>query len=67
MMEGKSFSEATLKEAILAKFGPQARFHTCSTDGLNADELIKFLTAKGKFKPLNEGFTVDLKSVCEDY
>ncbi|MFI3261881.1 MAG: YecH family metal-binding protein [Rikenellaceae bacterium] len=67
MMEGNSYSKATLKEAIVARFGADQLFHTCSAKGLDAEGIIEFLTAKGKFKPYEEGFTVDLTKVCKDY
>lgn len=67
MMEGNSYSTASLKEAIIEKFGANQTFHTCSAKGLEVDAIIEFLTQKGKFKPSNDGFTVDLTKVCKDY
>ncbi len=67
MMEGNSYSKSSLREAIVTKFGADQLFHTCSAKGLDIDSLIDFLEAKGKFKPFEEGFTVDLKMVCKDY
>lgn len=65
MMEGNSYSEASLKEAIVSKFGKEQLFYTCSADNMNVDELIEFLKAKGKFMPADEnGFTVDKSKVC---
>ena len=34
---------------------------------MNADEIIEFLTAKGKFKSTEDGFTMDMSKVCSDY
>ncbi len=31
---------------------------------MNVDELIEFLKEKGKFMPMNDGFTVDVSKVC---
>ncbi len=67
MMEGNSYSTASLKEAIVNKFGTEARFNTCSAEGMDADEIISFLEAKGKFKPCESGFTMDISKVCADY
>lgn len=64
MMEGNSYSEASLKEAIISKFGKEQRFYTCSAENMEADELIVFLKEKGKFMPSNDGFTVDVTKVC---
>lgn len=64
MMQGNSYSEQTLKEAIISKFGKEQLFYACSADSMNADELIEFLKRKGKFMPVNKGFTVDISKVC---
>ena len=64
IMEGNSYSELSLKEAIIHKFGEEQRFYTCSATNMDIDELIVFLTKKGKFMPTNDGFTVDITKVC---
>lgn len=68
MMDGKSYTEASLLNAINDKFGVDAKFHTCSQSDMNAEQLIAFLKAKGKFKPsvVHESeFTVDNKKICK--
>lgn len=65
MMEGNSYSEASLKEAIIRKFGTEQRFYTCSASDMNAEELIVFLKQKGKFMPTETGFTVDITKKCD--
>ncbi|MFI3322963.1 MAG: YecH family metal-binding protein [Rikenellaceae bacterium] len=67
MMEGNSYSVKSLEGAIIDKFGEDARFHTCSAENLNAAQIIEFLTAKGKFKPTEDGFTMDITKVCSTY
>lgn len=67
MMEGESYTVETLRGAIAAKFGKNATFCTCSAKELTIDKLIVFLEAKGKFKPTDDGFTMDITKVCEDY
>lgn len=67
MMEGNSYTTATLRESIIEKFGAEARFNTCSAKGMDADAIIEFLTAKGKFKSTDCGFTMDIDKVCSDY
>lgn len=64
MMEGNSYSEATLKEAIIKRFGESQHFHTCSAKDLNVDELIAFFIKKEKFTPSDHGFTVDKSKIC---
>lgn len=65
MMEGNSYSEASLKEAIIRKFGAEQRFYTCSASDMNAEELTAFLKQKGKFMPTETGFTVDITKKCD--
>lgn len=68
MMEGNSYATAAeLISAIDAKFGTDARFHTCSTSDMDAAALVAFLESKGKFKPTDGGFTMDRRKVCKDY
>lgn len=64
MMEGKTFSEQSLENAIIEKFGKDQRFFTCSAQNLTAKELIQFLKERGKFKPENDGFTVNSQNRC---
>ena len=35
-----------------------------SAENMDADELIVFLKQKGKFMPVENGFTVDITKVC---
>lgn len=64
MMEGNEYTEASLKEAIIRKFGKDQRFYACSADNMDVDQLIEFLKKKGKFMPVGEHFTVDVTKVC---
>lgn len=64
MMEGNSYTELSLKEAIINRFGKGQRFYTCSAENMDVDNLIIFLKKKGKFMPADEGFTVDMTKVC---
>jgi probable metal-binding protein len=61
---GKSYSKASLEAAVIAKFGSDARFHTCSADGMTASELIDLLEGKGKFTLSDDGFKTDPSRVC---
>ncbi len=42
------YTRATLLEAIHARFGEEARFHTCAAEGLTAAGLLEFLEARDK-------------------
>jgi probable metal-binding protein len=61
---GTAYTEATLRDAIIGRFGADSRFHTCSADNLSPDGLIKFLAAKGKFVPANGGFVFGAGQAC---
>ena len=37
---GEQYTHASLEAAIKARFGEQARFHTCSAEGMTAGELV---------------------------
>ena len=58
---GEQYTHASLEAAIKARFGEQARFHTCSAEGMTAGELV---AAKGKFTPSEDGFSTDQSKIC---
>lgn len=66
MMEGNCYaSTQELIDAIIAQFGREERFFTCSADNMTAQELVCFLQERGKFKPSsNKTFTVDKNKIC---
>ena len=61
---GGGFTRESLREAVIARFGADARFHTCSADDLTADQLIDFLAARGKFVDGENGFNTRPHSTC---
>lgn len=54
---GEQYTKESLVAAITARFGEAARFHTCSAAEMTAAELVAFLAARGKFIPLESGFS----------
>ena len=62
--QGGQFTHESLAAAIAAKFGADARFHTCSAEGMSASELIDFLAAKGKFIDHGNGFNTEADKIC---
>lgn len=62
---GKQYTEQSLVAAIIARFGEEARFHTCSASELTAAELVVFLAAKGKFIPQESGFSTHESKICK--
>ena len=41
MDEQKPYTRETLREAMVAKFGAETRYFTCSAEGMTPDELIE--------------------------
>ncbi len=65
LASGKSYTKASLIGEIRQKFGNDARFCTCSAEGMTADQLVAFLEAKGKFVPQTDGFQTSPKLMCK--
>lgn len=61
---GGGFTRESLKAAIINQFGPETRFYTCSAQGMDADGIIRFLEARGKFRPVADGFNTDPDKIC---
>ena len=63
---GRAFSKDGLIAEISAKFGADARFHTCSAENMTAGELVDFLIARGKFQSSDEqALTLDTSAICQ--
>ena len=62
---GRAYTRATLRDAIIDKFGASARFCTCSAENLTAEGIIDFLEAKGKFVLGNDGFQTSADLMCK--
>ena len=66
LSSGQAYTRATLRADILARFGSEARFFTCSAENLTADGLISFFEERGKFVPASGGFQADRGKICKD-
>lgn len=66
MMEAANidYSRESLIAAIGVKFGADARFYTCSANGMDAGAIVDFLAAKGKFIGTPEAFRFDPARRC---
>jgi probable metal-binding protein len=62
---GKTYTKESLEAEIIQKFGPEARFHTCSAENMSASELVDFLNACDKFINSDEGFSTDPDKICD--
>lgn len=61
---GRRWKLDDLLREIELRWGSQARFHTCSAEGMDAVALIRFLSARGKFIDNGEGVVMDESKVC---
>lgn len=61
---GRTYTRASLREAIVTTFGADTRFHTCSAEGMDADQLIDFLEMRGKFVAEDQGFSLPADRMC---
>jgi probable metal-binding protein len=61
---GEAFSRESLARAIVERFGADARFHSCSADGMDVDAVIDFLESRGKFVPHDGGFNTLRTRIC---
>ncbi len=60
----QGFTNDSLKQAIIERFGENARFHTCSARDMNAEQLIEFLAARGKFVTAGAGYSTREDKIC---
>ena len=64
LASGEQYTTDSLAAAISARFGADARFHTCSAQNLSAAELVAFLQKKGKFVAEESGFNTRESKIC---
>ena len=60
----QAFTRESLRQAVLDKFGEEARFFTCSAQNMTADEVIDFLQSRGKFIEAGDGFNTSPDKIC---
>lgn len=59
-----AISRAALAREVSRRFGPEARFHTCSAEGLTLDGLLAFLMARGKIAETGGVLTRPCSNCC---
>jgi probable metal-binding protein len=64
LQSAEPYTRSSLLTAIIANFGSDARFYTCSAQNLTPEGIIDFLQAKGKFVPRGEGFQTSADLMC---
>ena len=58
------FSRESLGQAIIERFGANARFHSCSASGMDVHTVINFLESRGKFVVRDDGFNTEKDKIC---
>lgn len=61
----QGFSRESLAQAIVERFGANARFHSCSADGMDAEAVVDFLESRGKFVARDGGFNTAQDKICK--
>lgn len=61
---GVAYTRSTLRDAMVERFGKEARYYTCSADSMTAEELIDFLEQRGKFVAAGDGMTTEPDRIC---
>jgi len=60
----KKFSRESLGQAIVERFGKDARFRSCSASGMDVQAVIDFLESRGKFIAGDDGFNTAGDKIC---
>ncbi len=63
---GGAWSREKLLRDIRSTFGTDARFHTCTEQSLNAEELLDFLQSRGKIENSSSGYRADEQKICSN-
>ena len=64
MAQDRAWTRDELVTAIVDKFGAEARFHTCSAEGMEPAALLDFFTARGKFVESPSGLRTARDRMC---
>ncbi|WP_432454807.1 MULTISPECIES: YecH family metal-binding protein [unclassified Agarivorans] len=64
---GGSFSSESLEVLLHQTFGENSVYHTCSKQGMNAQQLIVLLAERGKFVESKQGFTTSQSKICSHH
>ena len=60
----RDFSRESLSQAIVERFGVDAKFHSCSQVGMDVHAVVDFLESRGKFVARADGFNTAQDKIC---
>jgi probable metal-binding protein len=68
ILEGSEspLSVRQLREVVVNRYGEDARFHTCSAQAMNLDELLVFLSQRGKVSAVEGLIEAAPDRTCHD-
>lgn len=61
----RAFSKEEMHSVVTERFGADARFHTCSAEGMDVEALLAFLLARGKIVAQGDGYVVAGHRICD--
>lgn len=61
----QALSQAEISARVTERFGANARFHTCSAEGMDVETLLTFLLERGKIVPQDGGYVVVGHRICQ--
>jgi len=61
----EGITRAQLAATVAEQFGADARFHTCSAEGLTLDGLLGFLSERGKVVERSDRVHVEMGKMCD--
>jgi probable metal-binding protein len=62
---GRPLSRSEIVALTSQRFGAEARYHTCSAEGLSAEGLVDFLKERGKLTGGDGALSLDTGEVCQ--
>ena len=62
--EASAFTPDALVADVRRRFGPDARFHTCSPGSMTIEQLLEFLLSRGKVVLRSGRLYTDFSKVC---
>lgn len=65
MAADRPMSRTEILDDIRETYGADARFHTCSAEGMTATELIDFISARSKLVGPEDAMTINRDEVCD--
>ncbi|WP_036801287.1 YecH family metal-binding protein [Photobacterium marinum] len=58
------YTKESLKQAVIAEYGEDVRFHTCSQEGLTFDALLTFLLDRRKVVENGDTIAANKERMC---